>query len=667
MATHAEETHEAEPLARGKVWAIFGGLMLAMLLAALDQTIVSTALPTIVQDLGGAEHLSWVVTAYMLASTVTTMLWGKLGDLYGRKSLFITCIVIFLVGSALAGTSQTMGQLVAWRAVQGAGGGGLMVLSQAIIGDVVPPRERGRYQGAFGAVFGVASVAGPLLGGFFVDNLSWEWVFYINLPLGAVALVVVTAVLPRIRPDRAASVDYAGVVLLGTVATAIVLITSLGGSTWAWSSVEVWTTGVIGVVALGAFVLVERRAPEPVLPLRLFANRTFTTTSLVGFVIGFAMFGAITYLPLYLQQIKGSSPTESGLEMLPMMVGLLLTSIGSGHLITKTGRYKVFPILGTAITALGLFLLSLMGRDTTTLESSGSMFVLGLGLGMVTQVLVLAVQNAVAYRDLGTATSGATFFRTIGSSVGVAAFGAVLTRSLADALGRDTPADATGRCSGDVLKESALGLRECPPQVQNWFLDGYADAIHVVFLAAVPVALLAFLLAWLIPELPLRRTTGAQDVGGSAGQSFALPSSRTSLEELRLHLWRRVGRQDPLRIYQALVGDLDLGLTPEECWMVTRASLKGPRSIATMAERSGRPPEAVQRVADSLARRGFVTVDAGTVTSTAAGDAAAETIRANERERLQHYIKGWDQEPEIDQLVDQLTEDLLSEDRSTVD
>ena len=295
-----------------------------------------------------------------------------------------------------------------------------------------------------------------------------------------------------------------------------------------------------------------------------------------------------------------------------------MTSIGSGHLITKTGRYKVFPILGTAVTALGLFLLSLMGRDTTTLESSGSMFVLGLGLGMVTQVLVLAVQNAVAYRDLGTATSGATFFRTIGSSVGVAAFGAVLTRSLTDALGRDTPADATGRCSGGVLKESALGLRECPPQVQSWFLDSYADAIHVVFLAAVPVALLAFLLAWLIPELPLRRTTGARDVGGSAGQSFALPSSRTSVEELRLHLWRRVGRQDPLRIYQALVGDLDLGLTPEECWMVTRASLKGPRSIATMAERSGRPPEAVQRVADSLARRGFVTVDAGTVTSTAA-------------------------------------------------
>ena len=664
MADQVQEA-ESDALPRARIWTIFGALMLAMLLAALDQTIVATALPTIVQDLGGAEHLSWVVTAYMLASTVTTILWGKLGDLFGRKSLFIVCIVIFLLGSALAGTSETMAQLVAWRAVQGAGGGGLMVLSQAIIGDVVPPRERGRYQGAFGAVFGVASVAGPLLGGFFVDNLSWRWVFYVNLPLGAIALVVVVAVLPRIRPDRAARVDYAGVLLLGTVATAIVLVTSLGGSTWPWNSVEVWGAVVIGLAALVGFVVVERRAPEPILPLRLFSNRTFTTTSLVGFVTGFAMFGAITYLPLYLQQIKGSSPTESGLEMLPMMVGLLLTSIGSGHLITKTGRYKVFPVVGTAVTALGLFLLSLMGRDTTTLESSGSMFVLGLGLGMVTQVLVLAVQNAVDYRDLGTATSGATFFRTIGSSVGVAAFGTVLTRSLADALARDTPPDATGRCAGDVLSESALGLERCPPAVQNWFLDGYADAIHVVFLAAVPVALLAFALAWLIPELPLRRTTGTPDAGGSAGQSFALPSSRTSIEELRLLLWRRVGRQDPLRVYEELADDLDLGLSPEECWMVTRVSLKGSRSVTTMVERSGRSNEAVLRVAETLARRGLVMIDGDSVTTTEAGDEAAEAIRAGERLRLQHYLEGWGHEPEIEELIDQLTEQLLAEDRAT--
>ncbi|QMW66663.1 MFS transporter [Mumia sp. ZJ1417] len=665
MAEREAETADVDSLPSARVWTIFGGLMLAMLLAALDQTIVSTALPTIVQDLGGGEHLSWVVTAYMLASTVTTMLWGKLGDLYGRKSLFIICILIFLAGSALAGTSQTMGQLVAWRALQGVGGGGLMVLSQAIIGDVVSPRERGRYQGAFGAVFGVASVAGPLLGGFFVDNLSWEWVFYINLPLGAVALVVVTAVLPRIRPDRDAHIDYAGIVLIGTVATAIVLVTSLGGSTWGWNSPEVWGCVVLAVVALVAFVFVEQRAPEPVLPLRLFANRVFTTTSGVGFVIGFAMFGAITYLPLYLQQIKGSTPTESGLEMLPMMLGLLLTSIGSGQLISHTGRYKVFPIVGTAVTAVGLYLLSLMDRETSTLQSSASMFVLGLGLGMVMQVLVLAVQNAVEYRDLGTATSGATFFRTIGSSVGVAAFGAVLTSSLGNALARDTPSTATGACSGDALKESALAIRRCPPEVQSWFLDGYANAIHVVFLAAVPIALIAFALTWFIPEVRLRRSTGRTGAGDATGESFALPSGRTSLEELRLILWRRVGRQDPLRAYEILVRDLDLALEPEECWMVTRASLKGPRSIATMAQRADAPPETVRRVAESLASHGLVSVVGDTVTATPDGHAAAERIRAHERARLQHYIDEWGPEPEVEELVEELTEQLLADDRST--
>ncbi|WP_262847679.1 MDR family MFS transporter [Mumia quercus] len=654
---------ESDNLSSAKVWTIFGGLMLAMLLAALDQTIVSTALPTIVQDLGGGEHLSWVVTAYMLASTVTTMLWGKLGDLFGRKTLFLICIVVFLAGSALAGTSETMGQLVAWRAVQGAGGGGLMVLSQAIIGDVVSPRDRGRYQGAFGAVFGVASVAGPLLGGFFVDNLSWRWVFYINLPLGAVALVVVIAVLPRIKPDRDPHVDYAGILLIGTVATTIVLITSLGGTTWGWNSVQVWSCAVIGVVALIAFVQVERRAPEPVLPLRLFANRVFTTTAAVGFVIGFAMFGAITYLPLYLQQIKGSTPTQSGLEMLPMMVGLLITSVGSGQIISRTGRYKVFPIAGTAVTALGLFLLSLMGRDTSTLQSSVSMFVLGLGLGMVMQVLVLAVQNAVAYRDLGTATSGATFFRTIGSSVGVAAFGAVLNHSLRETLSRDVPAGATGECSAGALEGSALGIERCEPAVRAWFLDGYADAIHTVFLTAVPVALVAFVITWLIPEVKLRKVTGRTDNGDAAGHSFALQSSRTSLEELRLQLWRRVGRQDPLRMYEALARAVDLGLSPEECWMVTRASLKGPRSIAPMAERAKSTPERVRAVAESLASRGFVSVDGDTVTATSRGDEAAEQIRVKERARLKRYLDDWDHEPEMDELVDQLTEQLLSEDR----
>ena len=661
---------DPQALPQGKVWAIFGGLMLAMLLAALDQTIVATALPTIVSDLGGAEHLSWVVTSYMLASTATTVLWGKLGDLYGRKALFIACIVIFLIGSILSGTSQTMGQLIVWRAVQGIGGGGLMVLSQAIIGDVVPPRERGRYQGLFGAVFGVSSVAGPLLGGFFVDNLDWRWVFYINIPIGVVALLVVASVLPHIDAGGKPRVDYAGIVLLATISTSIVLVTSLGGTTWEWSSGPVYAMVALAVVSLVAFVVVERRAPEPVLPLHLFRSKTFSVAAVVGFVVGFAMFGAITYLPLYLQTVKGSSPTESGLEMTPMMLGMLITSIGSGQLISRTGRYKHFPIIGTAVTAVGLYLLSLMGRDTTTLQAGLSMFVLGAGLGMVTQVLVIAVQNAVSYRDLGTATSGATYFRTIGSSVGVAVFGTVFANRLTSGLSTSVPAAAQGPCSPEALSASSQVVAQCPPEVQDWFLDGYADALHGVFLWAVPVAILAFGLAWLLPEVELRTATRAGDAetaGHAAGAAFALGSGRTSLEELRLILWRRVGKQDPLRVYELVARGTDL--SPEESWMVTRVSLKRKRSVQLMAERTEVSPDTVRRVAESLRDRGLVEVDGDAVLATPAGDAVAEEIREAERERLRRYVAEWPggDEPEVDALVEQLTHQLLADDTDVVE
>lgn len=653
-----------EALPRTKVWAIFGGLMLAMLLAALDQTIVATALPTIVSDLGGAEHLSWVVTAYMLASTATTVLWGKLGDLFGRKTLFIACIVIFLAGSVLAGTSQTMGQLIAWRAVQGAGGGGLMVLSQAIIGDVVPPRERGRYQGLFGAVFGVSSVAGPLLGGFFVDNLDWRWVFYINIPVGALALVVVASVLPRIAAGARPRIDYAGIILLATLSTAIVLVTSLGGTTWEWSSAPVYAMAALAIGSLVAFIAVERRAPEPVLPLHLFRSRVFSVAAVIGFAVGFAMFGAITYLPLYLQTVKGSTPTESGLEMTPMMLGLLVTSIGSGQLITRTGRYKIYPILGTAITAVGLYLLSLMGQDTTTLQAGLSMFVFGAGLGMVTQVLVIAVQNDVGYRDLGTATSGTTYFRTIGASIGVAVFGTVFSGRLTAELTDDVPDSAQGTCGPEALAASTQTLARCAPEVQAWFLDAYSEALHVVFLGAVPVAALAFVLTWLLPEVELRTATRGGDgatAGHAAGASFALPSSRTSLEELRMILWRRVGRRDPLRVYEMTAGEV--GLSPAEAWMVTRVSLKRTRSVRLMAERASTSEEVVRDVADALAARGLVEVDGDTVRALPAADAVAETIREAERERLRRYVAEWPDgdEPEVAQLVDQLTHELMAD------
>src|SRR3954467_11423427 len=404
---------------------IFLALMLVLLLASLDQTIVSTALPTIVGDLGGISHLSWVVSAYLLAATITGPLYGKLGDLYGRKKVLQSAIVVFLLGSVLCGLAQSMAQLIAFRAVQGLGAGGLMVVTLAVVGDIIPPRERGRYQGYFGAVFGVATVVGPLLGGFFVDNLSWRWIFYVNLPVGAIALSVIAVAFHTRETHTRHAMDYLGALLLAGALASIVLFTSLGGTTWAWASPQIVALIVLSVVLVPAFVFVECRAEEPILPMSLFRNHTFATTSAVGFIVGFALFGAVTYLPLYLQVTKGSSPTVSGLQLTPLMAGVLISSITSGQVITRMGRYRFFPIAGTAIMTVAMYLLSRLEPGTSTWVAALDALILGLGLGMVMQVLVLAVQNAVDRSVMGVATSGSTLFRQIGGSIGVALFGTI--------------------------------------------------------------------------------------------------------------------------------------------------------------------------------------------------------------------------------------------------
>ena len=508
------------------LWTVFAALMLGMFLAALDQTIVSTALPTIVGDLGGLNHLSWVVTSYLLASTVSTPLYGKLGDMLGRKPVFMAAILIFLAGSMLAGLSQTMGQLIGFRALQGIGAGGLMVGAQAIIADIVPPRERGRYTGLIGGVFAVASVAGPLLGGFLVDNLSWRWVFYVNLPVGALAILIVATRLHLKTPTVRHRIDVLGAALLSAGVTSLILLTTWGGTEYAWGSATIVGLGIAGVALLGAFVWWETRAAEPILPLSLFRSRVFSVANAMGFTIGMAMFGAIIFIPLYLQLVYGASPTSSGLRLLPLMAGLLVAAILSGRAITKVGRYKIFPIAGTATLVVGMYLLSTLGVDTPSWVVSIYMLVVGVGIGLVMQVLVLVVQNDVRPSDIGVATSTATFSRSVGGSFGVAIFGTIFATRLADQLA-GFPHRVTARL-GNGIHINPEQARHLPAAVHADFLNAFSHALNGVFLFGMAIAVVPFILSWFLKEVPLRTTLAPNaELGAEGAVAGATPDERT--------------------------------------------------------------------------------------------------------------------------------------------
>ncbi|MGB7871257.1 MAG: MDR family MFS transporter [Mycobacterium sp.] len=614
---------------------VFLAIMLGMLMAALDQTIVATALPTIVADLGDAGHQSWVVTSYLLASTIITALAGRLGDLFGRKRVFQAAVTFFVVGSALCGIAQSMAMLVGARALQGLGGGAITVTATALIGEIIPLRDRGRYQGALGAVFGVTTVIGPLLGGYFTDHLSWRWAFYVNVPLSIVVFFVAAAAIPSLAGRAKPVIDYTGILLVGLGATGLTLATSWGGTTYPWKSATIIGLFVGSTAALAVFVWVESRVAAPILPTRLFGSPVFTVCCVLSFVVGFAMLGALTFLPTYMQFVDGVSATTSGLRTLPMVAGMLSTSMGSGILVGRTGRYKIFPVAGTAVMALAFLLMSRMNPSTSALLQSLYLFILGAGIGLCMQVLILIVQNTSSFEDLGVATSGVTFFRTIGSSFGAAIFGSLFTNFLHSRIGPALAASGAPPAAAN----SPEALHRLPHAMAAPIVDAYAGSLTQVFFWAVPVALVGFALSLFLPEVPLR------EMGNNAadlGDGFAMPTTQSSEDMLETAIGRLMRGEPGMRL-RSIAMRPDCRLDVAELWALLRINRHqralGIARITDIGEQFGIPYEVLEPTFDRLVRGSYAQRDVDRFWLTPAGTREVDFVSS--------LLQGW--------VIDKLT------------